>query len=159
MTSRLDRLRWAALLLPPVLAGLACGGRSTDADLDEAFFPPRFTDTYIQVRNCRFSSAHDGHNILVYASPGQAGAYVDGDYPLAQGTVLVKVLHSDPGCKTLAGYVAMRKGGAGTAPDGGDWEWQELDANRKILESGRLPSCIGCHTGCTEGRDFTCTDP
>ena len=158
MTCRLDRLRWVALLLPPVFTGLACSGKSTDAGVEEAFFPSRYQDTYIQVRNCRFSSAHDGHNILVYASPEQAGAYVDGIYPLAPGTVLVKVLHSDPGCEKLAGYVAMRKREDGTA-DSGHWEWQELDAGKKVLESGRLPSCIGCHTGCTEGRDFTCTDP
>ena len=45
----------------------------------------------------------------------------------------------------------MHKGGIGSAPAGGDWEWQELDSDRKILESGQLPSCIGCHTGCTRG--------
>ncbi len=145
------------MLLLPVASGMACSDRATDAGGEEPFFPPRYADLYIQVRDCRFSSAHDGHNILVYASPEQTAAYVEGIYPLNRGTVLVKVLHSDPGCRTQVGFAAMRKGEAGTA--GADWEWQKLNANRKVLESGRLPSCIGCHTGCTEGRDFTCTDP
>ena len=155
MISRPDFLQW---LFPLFL--LACGDKSTESSsAGEPFFPRDFSATYIQVRDCRFSIAHDGHNILVYASPGQADAYLNGVYPFAPGTVFVKVLHNDPSCEDLAGYVAMRKGEAGTAPDSDDWEWQEVDASRKVLGSGPLPSCIGCHKGCTEGRDFTCTDP
>ena len=125
----------------------------------EPFYARDFHSTYIQVRECRFSSAHDGHNIIVFADPENAGAYVDGSYPLPVGSVLVKVLHTDPGCTDIAGFVSMRKGEPQSALLTGEWSWQELDARNKVLQEGQLPSCIGCHTGCTEGRDFTCTDP
>ena len=125
----------------------------------EPFYGRDFLSTYIQVRECRFSSAHDGHNIIVFADPDNASAYVDGSYPLPVGSVLVKVLHTDPGCTEIAGFVSMRKGEPQSALLTGDWSWQELDARNKVLQEGQLPSCIGCHTGCTEGRDFTCTDP
>lgn len=111
------------------------------------------------MRNARFSIAHDGNFITVYASPSASNAYLNGQYPFAQGSVFVKVLHSDPEATRVTGYVAMRKAASGTAPDSGNWEWQEADAAGNVLESGQIRNCIGCHTGCTEGRDFTCTDP
>jgi hypothetical protein len=125
----------------------------------EPFFPLNFIQSYNLVRDCRFSIEHDGHNIIVYASPEAADAYINGVYPFQPGAVVVKVLYNDPNCAQLAGYVAMRKGQAGTAPQSGDWEWQSVGVDGKVQSSGQLVSCISCHTGCTNGRDFTCTDP
>jgi hypothetical protein len=152
-------LTLSAICLALTTATQCSDDKSTGSSGPEPFYPTDFRASYVQVRDCRFSSAHDGHNILVFADPENAGAYVDGAYPLPVGSVLVKVLHTDPGCSEIAGFVSMRKGGAQTAPLSADWSWQELDSRRKVMREGQLPSCIGCHTGCTEGRDFTCADP
>ena len=125
----------------------------------ERFFTAEFMKSYVQVRDCRLSIAHDGYFIVVYASPEAANAYKNGIYPFAPGTVIVKALYEDVECTKLAGYASMRKGEAGTAPASGDWEWQTVGGNGGVQASGQLQRCIGCHTACTEGRDFTCTDP
>ena len=139
---------------------LACGDEPTGSPVAAGpFFPPDFLAGYIQVRDCRLSIAHDSHNVRVFASPGQADAYVDGVHPLASGAVFVKILYRDPDCADLAAYLAMRKGAPDTAPEAGDWEWQEVDAAGKVLQPGPLPACISCHKSCAEGRDFTCADP
>lgn len=128
----------------------ACGDGSNAPRADQLIFPRDFATTYQPVRNCRLSNAHDLHFISVYASPETAADYLEGDYPLAEGAILVKALHDDPTCATPVGYVAMRKDG--------DWTWQETEADFTSLASGPLQSCIGCHTACAD-RDFTCTDP
>lgn len=139
---------------------LACGSDTTQPPPGpQPFFPADYASSYVLVRDCRFSLEHDSHEIVVHADPVSAPAYTNGTYPFAAGTVLVKTLYDDPACSQLAGYVAMRKGPPGTAPASGDWEWQRLDAGRRVLETGQIASCISCHSGCTQGRDFACTDP
>jgi hypothetical protein len=139
------------------LATPAC---SDDAPGEEPFFDvAEVMESWPEVRNCRFSIEHDGVNIIVFASPGAETAYTEGTYPLPEGTVLVKAEHDDSFCDEVVEFTAMRKLAAGTAPEDGDWEWQRVGANGKVLESGSLPRCVMCHEGCTNGRDFTCTDP
>lgn len=125
---------------------------------EEPFFPADFKDTFPLVRDCRLSIAHDLFSIRVYVNPEAADAYNNGVYPFEEGTVCVKTLANEGDCSDLAGYASMRKGPPGSAPESGDWEWQSLDADRKILASGALTECIDCHTSCTEGRDYTCTN-
>lgn len=139
------------------LAAPAC---SDDAPGEEPFFDvAEVTASWPEVRDCRFSIEHDAVNIIVYASPGAETAYTEGTYPFPEGTVIVKAEHDDTFCDEVVELTAMRKLAAGSAPDDGDWEWQQVDPSGKVLDSGSLPRCVSCHRSCTNGRDFTCTDP
>jgi hypothetical protein len=150
------------LLLIPVLGVfVSCdgdNGTTTPPVEDEPAFPEDYQSAYTLVRDCRTSTTHPS-NVTVHASPEAADDYMNGNYPLAEGSILVKTIHADLDCMTVDGYVVMQKGPPGTAPDSGDWIWQEVDENRKVLQSGTLQACISCHRSCTNGRDFTCTDP
>lgn len=115
--------------------------------------------TWPEVRNCRFSIEHDGVNVIVYAAPEAEAAYTQGTYPFAEGTVIVKAEYDDTDCTELVELTAMRKLAPGTSPEGGDWEWQRVDASGKVLDSGALVRCASCHESCTNDRDMTCTDP
>ena len=124
----------------------------------ERFFPLDFSSTYIEVRDCRPSVDHFP-NVRVYVDPVAATAYVDSVNPLPVGTVCVKPMYSDGGCTTVIRYESMKKGPPGTAPATGDWEWQVVSVDGTVTESGQIPRCVSCHTGCKSTRDFTCTDP
>jgi hypothetical protein len=143
-----------------VMGAITCSGDAAGPNNQaEPFFPLNFRQTYTLVRDCRFSIEHDGHNILVYTNPEAASAYLTGTYPFQQGTVIVKELYRDPNCSDLFGYAAMRKSAPGTAPQSGDWEWQNVGSDGKVQSGVQPSSCISCHLNCTEGRDLTCTDP
>lgn len=138
------------------LAASAC----SDEPGEEPFFDvAEVMESWPEVRNCRFSIEHDGMNIIVFASPGAETAYRDGTYPFPEGTTIVKAEHDDSFCDEVVEFTAIRKLAPGTAPADGDWEWQRVDAGGKVLESGSLQRCVMCHQDCTNGRDFTCTDP
>jgi len=165
----MDARRTARLLaLLPAFFGLlalgACGKDGTQPQPDPIpseppFFPDDYEQTYTEVRDCRFSIAHDGWFITVHANGVALGDYVNGTYPLTEGAVLVKTLHSDDVCNDVVGYVVMQKKEPGYAPANNDWAWQELNASRVAQRTGVIASCVSCHTTCTNGRDFTCTDP
>jgi hypothetical protein len=138
------RLALAALLFA------ACD--EEPAPMPDPFFPADFAAVWTEVRDCRQSIDHDLHFILVHANDASAEAYAAGDYPLPEGTVLVKSLFQDDLCTQPDGFASMRKAG-------GAWEWQKLAADRTVTESGALLQCSSCHASCTEGRDSTCTDP
>jgi hypothetical protein len=150
-----------ALLLTAAAAAVsACsddGGTEPPPGVDP-FFPADYLNSYVLVRDCRFSVEHDGVYVTVHADPASADDYVDGNYPFEEGTILVKTLFHDENCSDLAGYAVMKKGPAGTAPSSGDWLWQDVGATRSVAASGVLQACISCHSVCTEGRDFACTD-
>jgi hypothetical protein len=160
VTSWQHRARACGLFffLALLLAAPACsddGGQPQEPP----FFDIATVKSWPEVRNCRFSIEHNGVYIQVFASPGDETAYTSGMYPLPEGTVLVKAEHDDDACTELLQYTAMRKLAAGAATGDGDWEWQSVDGSGRVLESGSLPECVSCHRSCTEGRDFTCTDP
>lgn len=129
----------------------------------DPLFPPDFLDSYILVRDCRFSSDHNLSRVRVYVDSTGAQSYLNGNYPLPVGTVSVKVL--TPGdneqCEgEVLEWVVMLKGPAGTAPSTNDWIWQSVNPNRSVRLSGQLEGeCIACHEDCTKGRDYMCTDP
>lgn len=152
----------AAAFAAALLVAAGCGDdKSTTPNppADEAFFPENYLSTYTMVRDCRLSLEHDSFYIQVYCDPGSAANYQNGTYPLPVGSVVVKTLYNNDDCTGLAGYAVMKKGPAGTAPQTGDWIWQDVRADRSVERQGSLASCSGCHSGCTEGRDFLCTDP
>jgi hypothetical protein len=155
---------WSTRLTLPVFAALvgACGGdegTNPPPPAEDPVFPANYAQAYTEVRNLRFSSEHDGHYIRVHCSPGSATEYTAGTYPLPEGTVLVKSLYNDPAGTVLDGFAVMQKRAPGTAPSTGDWYWQSVDATRNVVQSGQITACISCHTGCTNNRDLTCTDP
>jgi len=164
---------FSGLRLPAVFAviavALAAGSCGDDEnptppgpDPVDPFFAEDFAETYALVRDCRFSTDHNLTKVRVYVNAVGAQSYLDGTYPLPVGTIAVKVL-TDGQADDCAGapeeYVAMRKGAPGTAPSYGDWEWQAVNPDRSVRLSGQLfEECIACHSNCTLGRDFMCTD-
>jgi hypothetical protein len=87
---------------------------------------------------------------------------------MPDGSVIVKVTFESTDCSpaALAGFFVMQKR-AGFDPEGGNWYWQELAADRKVLTDGRDEQCSSCHRGrascegfgAESGRDYTCTEP
>lgn len=146
---------------PALLLALGCGDDKTTDPPPAAtpYFPSDYLATYSLVRDCRFSVEHDGFFIAVHCNPSAAPAYQSGVYPFVEGTVIVKTLYNNDDCTGVAGYAVMKKGAPGSAPSTGDWSWQDVGADRSVLQEGSIQACISCHTGCTEGRDFTCTNP
>jgi hypothetical protein len=145
---------------------ISCGGDDTTSPPpEEPAFPADYLQTYTEVRNLRSSNNHDGSNIntasiTVHCSPGAADEYVNGTYPLPEGCVLVKTQYGDPSGTFVTGYAVMVKGAPGSAPALGDWHWQEVDANRSVVQSVDMQNCFDCHStnsDCSE--DFTCTLP
>jgi hypothetical protein len=157
MTSAASVRRCASFASVIVALGMLSG--CEDEPAPAPLFPEDYAETYRLVRNCRSSIDHDLVYIEVLVNPAAESAYVDGVYPFAPGTTLVKREHADAACSQRVGFTAMRRLEAGASPDGADWEWQELDAERNVIETGALPQCVGCHQSCTEGRDLACTDP
>jgi hypothetical protein len=157
--------------LPALLAGvlISCGGDDgTSPTPEDPVFASDYLTTYTEVRALRTSNNHDGSASGVGAvrvhcnSSAAATAYVNRTYPLPDGCVLVKTEYADPGGTTLVGYTAMEKR-AGFAPATGDWYWQQIDKDRKVIQSGAIAACISCHatdTDCipTQG-DYTRTCP
>jgi hypothetical protein len=137
-----------------------CSDDAPQEPFQEPFFDvAEVTSSWPKVRVCRLSIEHDAADIIVYASPEAETAYIEGIYPFPAGTVLVKAEYDNSACTELVQLTAMRKLAPGTASEAGDWEWQRVDSNGTVLESGSLMRCVSCHQGCTNGRDFACTDP
>jgi len=152
---------WGALAVAGALALGACGGDDggTKPPGTDLIFPENFLDTYVLVRDCRFSTEHDGLQIRVYCNPEDAARYTDGNYPFPEGCTLVKIESSDENCTQVVRYSAMRRLADGAASSVGNWEWQRVDADFKAITETPASGCFSCHAGCTHGRDFTCTDP
>lgn len=150
----------AALLAAlAIVAGLtSCGGDDDPGPQPPERFFPLDLAGFTEVRNCRPSVEHFP-NVRVLIDSAAATAYVDSIYPFVEGTVCVKIVYNDDFCAQILEYNVMRKGPPGTAPASGDWEWQVANANGEVTASGQLAECISCHTDCTFGRDFMCTDP
>ncbi len=125
----------------------------------ERFFPADFLDTYQLVRDCRFSSSHP-LQISVYVNPESAEDYLQGNYPLKEGTVCVKTVSNGLDCSIINEFVAMLKGPPGAAPASGDWWWQVATPDMEVDSSGVLSSCIsaGCHVDC-QITDWVCAEP
>ncbi len=166
--------RWAWLVAVVLLSGTIAGLSACDDDGTtptggngngvERFFPDDYLTAFGQALDCRtFSSGHFGNTVGVYISADQLDNYIDETYGFPVGTVIVKTEYSniDPTCGgDVIRITSMRKGPAGTAPNSGDWEWQEFDLDDGTERSGQLPECINCHSGgnpdCGPEKDFTC---
>jgi hypothetical protein len=144
---------WVLLVLAGTPA-LACD----ELESEPSFVPSDFLDSYPEVRDCRYSVDHDGVYVRVYVDPAAEGPYVEGDYPFAPGTIVVKRYFTDAQCSNPDGYAAMQKLATGDDPEQLDWRWQELDEELRVIDTD-VPRCVSCHQSCTMGRDGVCTDP
>ncbi|HUI28319.1 MAG TPA: hypothetical protein VL403_19720, partial [Candidatus Kryptonia bacterium] len=123
-------------------------------------FPADYRASYSLVRDCRFSAAHGGVNIRVWANDVAAQPYLDDANPLPQGSIVVKEEFSGTNCTddtTLVQWRAMRKEAPGFDPVDGDWHWQRVSSERVVIFDTK-DTCIGCHTApeCLV-RDHMCT--
>jgi len=123
-------------------------------------FPASYRNTYIEVRNCRFSPEHGGVAIRVLANPVAVQPYLDEQNPLPLGSVVVKEEYTAPDCSDdskLVRWRAMRKENPGFDSEDGDWHWQWVNRNRSVLFDDKA-TCIGCHRAAAcVARDFMCT--
>ena len=165
--------RLAAVVL--ALAGvLGCGDDDGGSDIDGAppdaapapLFPADYATTYTMVRDCRNSTSHDFHGIIIYADPDAATPYLDREAPFPVGSVIVKEEY-DIGDTECAGdiveWAVMKRLEAGSAPALQlDWFWQELDENREVVTQNDS-HCWGCHDDCDNDPNDsyfnTCAEP
>lgn len=132
-----------------LIAYVLSGCPSADS---EPAFPADYASRYIEVRDCRRSPEHDLAFIRVFASPDAASVYRERSGTFADGAVLVKEEFADPACTMLEGFTVM-------ARERGGWRWQEVTADRRVLQDGELRRCIGCHDRCEAGFQQTCAMP
>jgi hypothetical protein len=128
-------------LLPVLLAG--CFQDSTPQH--STFLPLDYPKTWQVVRECRSVTDHELGYQRVLANATAAAPYLAGTRPLSVGAALVGEQHDDPSCNTLTGYYLMAKEQPGYDPAGGDWHWQRMDFNQRVLEDGHLATCSSCH--------------
>lgn len=69
-------------------------------------------------------------------------------FTVPEGTTSIKEFNND-GVPGLEGRVVMIKQPAGYDSDNGDWYYEMQDMSGSVLNSGRIPTCISCHSGWT----------
>ena len=161
----------AALLGACLVTAAACGGDDGPSDTPEAdaappLFPENYRDTFTMVRDCRSSTSHDFHKIVVWADAAAAGPYVDRDAPIPEGAVILKEEFDigDTACEDeVVEYAIMKRLAPGEAPEEHlDWFWQDLDADRNVTSTNDS-LCWGCHDDCDGDPaaefDHTCAVP
>ena len=144
------------------LAGVSCSDPSSsdNGETADPVFGADYLESFIEVRDCRFSSSHPGMiRVLVNNIGGEA--YGNGDNPLPQGTIVLKEVFDGQTCDDyddLGIWSVMRKEAAGFDADDGDWHWQDVLPNRSV-ENDTKARCIGCHRReeCV-ARDYMCTE-
>jgi len=142
-----------------LLLASACSDPDPEPAPKLAFWPLDFETSYAKVRDCRLSPAeHDGYYIQVFANSAAEQAYVEGLYPFAPGSELVKGEYEDDACAVLARTSGMQKLEPGSDPELADWQWQRADRQGHLKTETPARSCAGCHEAC-ESSDYTCTEP
>ena len=147
---------WRPLLLLSLL--LVGGCFQQDKAGTSQLLLPDYESSYVPVRGCRLAKGHGSNSIVVLASAEAASDYLLKNSPLPRGSVIVAKESDKADCSTLVGYTLMFKDVPGYDPTVADWHWQRLDDQRYVLEDGRRPECISCHTQCNRN-DYTCSPP
>jgi hypothetical protein len=142
-------------LLFAALAG-ACFQDSTAKHSD--FVPLDYASSFVPVRSCRVVADHGLVYQRVLANALAAAPYTAGTDPLPVGSVVLAEEHDDPNCGHLTGFYLMAKENPGYDQAHGDWHWQRLDANQRVLDDGKLATCASCHARAT-CHDELCAPP
>lgn len=130
----------------------------------ETPFPEDYQQVYTKIHNCKPSSHPTGDHVVVWINDVGRDAFMKGETPLPEGTVLVKSQYEDTACSILARYTAMEKGAVGSDPAAADWRWYLIDNSGGVRDccGGGDPaskgSCVGCHAPC-KSNDHVCTTP
>lgn len=107
---------------------------------------------WTEMRDCRFTHEHELRYIRVLADDLAVEPYaaLSPEKPYPVGARMVKIEYFDKDCTELLGMTAYRKEPPGYWPEGHDWRWQNLDAERHVIEDGKVIRCVTCHEGhCT----------
>jgi len=145
------------------LLGAGCFQNSTPQH--SSFLAPDYQSTFPIVRTCRQtgSNAADGssgsHNfryLQVRANSIAGDPYTT--TPPA-GSIVVAEEHDDSTCNSLIGFKLMAKENPGYDSAAGDWHWQELDSNQRVLQDGHLTACSSCHARPPCNGDYLCSSP
>lgn len=158
-------------LRPPLalLVAISLGLCACDAEVakPEPALPEAVENLWTKARECRLSHEHWLHSVNVVVNDVGLASYtswqVDAKQaiPFPEGSVVVKPEYDDQFCQHLIGYTVMRKQAKGWWPEGSDWRWQKLDAQRQVIQDGKLDkACVSCHQWhCAppNGFDLTCT--
>ncbi len=149
------RARWILIHMALVMAA-GCFQDTTPQHSD--FLPLDYRSSFKSVRPCRVVPKHDNHYQTLFANLTAADPYSAASFPLPAGSVVLAEEYNDPSCTSLIGFRLMAKEAAGYDPANGDWHWQELDANQRVLKDGRLTTCSSCHAQ-PPCNDFLCSQP
>lgn len=147
---------WATCSISPVKSDAENSGSSNS--VVQPIFSDDYLETFIEVRDCRFSSSHPGM-VRVLVNHIGADAYLNKANPLPAGTIVVKEIFDGTTCddySELGKWAVMRKEAAGFDSLHGNWIWQELLSDRSVLTDSKM-NCIGCHRRdeCVS-RDYMC---
>lgn len=140
---------------------VACGPGEEET---QPFFPDDYELRYVEVRDCRQSGDHDLNNIRILADPTGASFYQDRDANFPVGAIVIKEEYpfDDRDCTgVVSQWTVMQKLAEGSAPTALNWDWQKVDAERRVVEENPQ-RCAGCHSSCgfpPDGFDGTCTVP
>ncbi len=162
-----QRLRWASWVgccaVGASAAALACSDDGGSGPTEDGpAFAENYAKSYVEVRDCRPSGDHDLNNIRVLTDPTSVSVYEDRSGPFDEGAIVLKEEYEfdDAECSgSVKQWTVMRKLAKGESAETLDWEWQRVDAERRVVgvNSSR---CINCHSMCdSDGYDFTCADP
>jgi cytochrome P460 len=152
-----------ALAASALLGSVACSSDGGDPGPLPAF-PADYAASYVEVRDCRSSSDHELHRVRVLADPAAAAVYQSRSGDFAEGAVVLKEEHdfADTSCTgPVERWTVMVRQAAGSAADTLGWQWQDVDAQRRVktVDDSR---CVNCHTSCgqpPDGFQATCTVP
>ena len=84
-----------------------------------------------------------GAYLTTYVNDIALQALLSGRDTFPQGSIIVKENYTDD--KQLNAVTVMYRVN-GYNPSGGDWYWLKYGADGKVLEEGKVLSCIGCHS-------------
>ena len=152
--------RRCALLLAGFTIAAACEPAPAPGPPAASLLPTDYAERFVPVRDCRTSIDHDLGRIVVKADRAAVDLYERGPFPMPAGTLIVKEEFGDPGCTDRVGWTLMHKEPPGYDDRSGDWRWQRLDGQGRVLQDGRLTRCSGCHAASAcQARDFACAEP
>jgi Cytochrome P460 len=170
------RIQW--LIVAGLLGAAACGGDGGGGDdgddtgddggddgggaIETELFPADYADTFTEVRDCRMSIEH-ATTIRVLAAPDAVSPYENRDEAFPEGAVVLKEEYEYGSDCTgpIQLWTVMKRAPEGTADATLGWIWEEVDADRNVVETDG-PTCVGCHESCgvpPDGYEATCAVP